>query len=53
MSNQTTNERHGNNPRKPLDLDQSDKSFLDNEHQEALLRNASIDSTLNTSDRGR
>jgi hypothetical protein len=53
LSNQTTNERHSNNPRKPVDLDQSEKSFLENDAQDALLRNSSIDSTVGTNERGR
>lgn len=46
LSNQTMNERYGARSKKPVDLNGSERSFLENDGQAALLRNASIDSTL-------
>ena len=45
MSNQTMNERYGNKARRNNDYE---RSFFENDNQAALLRNASIDSTLET-----
>lgn len=53
LMNQTMNERYGARSKKPIEYSNSERSFVDNDAQAALLRNASIDSTLEPSKRGK
>ena len=53
LSNQTMNERYGAKSKRPIELNNSEKSFIENDAQAALLRNASIDSTVEPSKRSR
>jgi hypothetical protein len=53
LMNQTMNERYGARSKKPVEYSNSERSFIDSDAQAALLRNASIDSTLEPSKRGK
>lgn len=53
LSNQTMNERYGSKNKRPIELSNSERSFVENDAQAALLRNASIDSTLEPAKRSK